>query len=60
MTAEFERAGTGGEVLRNFLLELGVLALLAVSLALAIFLLRRSVEGSQSLGEGMEERRSIG
>ena len=51
-----ERAGTGGEVLRNFLLELGTLALLAVSLATAIFLLRRSAGGSESLGAGMEER----
>ena len=56
VTAEFERAGTGGEVLRNFLLELGTLALLAVSLATAIFLLRRSAGGSESLGAGMEER----
>ncbi len=43
-------------MLRNFLLELGTLALLAVSLATAIFLLRRSAGGSESLGAGMEER----
>lgn len=42
ITAESEGAAIGGRMLTNFLLELGVLALLAVALSIAIHLLRRS------------------
>ncbi len=42
ITAESEGAAIGGPMLTNFLLELGVLALLALSLSIAIYLLRHS------------------
>jgi uncharacterized membrane protein (DUF373 family) len=42
ITAEAEDASIGGRTLTNFLLELGVLAALAMALAVAIYLLRRS------------------
>src|SRR5579884_591049 len=41
VTAEFERTALSGRALTNLLLELGLLALLVPSLALAIFLVRR-------------------
>jgi uncharacterized membrane protein (DUF373 family) len=42
VTAEFERTSLSGRALTNLLLELGILALLVPSLALAIFLVRRT------------------
>lgn len=42
VTAEFERAALSGRALTNLLLELGLLGLLVPSLAVAIFLVRRS------------------
>lgn len=42
ITAESEGAAIGGRMLTNFLLELGVLAVLAMALSTAIYLLRRS------------------
>jgi uncharacterized membrane protein (DUF373 family) len=42
VTAEFERAAVSGRALTNLLLELGLLALLVLALAAAIFLVRRS------------------
>ena len=49
ITAESEGAATGGRMLTNFLLELGVLALLALTLSAAIHLLRRSVRATDAL-----------
>jgi uncharacterized membrane protein (DUF373 family) len=42
VTAEFERTAISGRALTNLLLELGLLGLLVPSLAIAIFLVRRS------------------
>jgi uncharacterized membrane protein (DUF373 family) len=42
VTAEFERTALSGRALTNLLFELGLLALLVPSLALAIFLVRRT------------------
>jgi uncharacterized membrane protein (DUF373 family) len=41
VTAQFERLPSGGRVLTNFLLELGLLGFLALALAIAVRLLRR-------------------
>ncbi|MBA2644500.1 MAG: hypothetical protein H0U80_03545 [Solirubrobacterales bacterium] len=49
ITAASERAAIGGRMLTNFLLELGVLALLAMSLSIAICLLRRSASAAPAL-----------
>ncbi len=49
ITAESEGAATGGRMLTNFLLELGVLALLATALSIAIHLLRRSAPAASAL-----------
>ena len=40
VTAQFERLPAGGRLLTNFLLELGLLALLTLALALAVRLVR--------------------
>lgn len=45
ITAELERQTPGGRALTNLLLELGLLGFLALSLAVAIFLVRRSRSG---------------
>lgn len=42
ITAELERQTPGGRALTNLLLELGLLGFLALSLAVAIYLVRRS------------------
>ncbi len=42
VTAELERQVAGGRALTNLLLELGLLGFLALSLAVAIYLVRRS------------------
>jgi uncharacterized membrane protein (DUF373 family) len=42
VTAEFERATLAGRALTNLLLELGLLGLLVIALAVAIFLVRRT------------------
>jgi uncharacterized membrane protein (DUF373 family) len=41
VTAQFERLPSGGRVLTNFLLELGLLGFLALALAIAVRLVRR-------------------
>jgi uncharacterized membrane protein (DUF373 family) len=41
VTAQFERLPSGGRVLTNFLLELGLLGFLALALAIAVRLIRR-------------------
>lgn len=41
VTAQFERLPSGGRVLTNFLLELGLLGFLALALAVAVRLIRR-------------------
>jgi uncharacterized membrane protein (DUF373 family) len=41
VTAQFERLPSGGRILTNFLLELGLLGFLALSLAVAVRLIRR-------------------
>ena len=41
VTAQFERLPSGGRVLTNFLLELGLLGFLALTLAIAVRLLRQ-------------------
>lgn len=40
VTAQFERLPSGGQVLNNFLLELGLLGFLALALAVAVRLIR--------------------
>lgn len=42
VTAELERQAPGGHALTNYLLELGLLGFLALALAVAIYLVRRS------------------
>jgi uncharacterized membrane protein (DUF373 family) len=42
VTAQFERLPSGGRVLTNFLLELGLLGFLALTLAIAVKLVRRA------------------
>jgi uncharacterized membrane protein (DUF373 family) len=42
VTAQFERLPSGGRVLTNFLLELGLLGFLALALAIAVRLVRRA------------------
>lgn len=42
VTAQFERLPSGGRVLTNFLLELGLLGFLALALAIAVRLVRRT------------------
>jgi uncharacterized membrane protein (DUF373 family) len=49
VTAEFERPAAGEE-LRNLLLELGLLGFLALALAAAVFLVRRSAQAAPSSG----------
>jgi uncharacterized membrane protein (DUF373 family) len=44
VTAQFERLPSGGRVLTNFLLELGLLGFLALALAIALALVRRRHE----------------
>lgn len=44
ITAESEGVLAGGRTLTNFLLELGALSVLALALAIAIYLLRRSAD----------------
>jgi uncharacterized membrane protein (DUF373 family) len=46
VTADLERDAIEGHALTNLLLELGVLGLLVPSLAVAVFLVRRSKRGS--------------
>ena len=41
VTAQFERLPSGGRILTNFLLELGLLGFLALTLAVAVRLIRR-------------------
>jgi uncharacterized membrane protein (DUF373 family) len=41
VTAQFERLPSGGRILTNFLLELGLLGFLALALAIAVRLIRR-------------------
>jgi len=41
VTAQFERLPSGGRILTNFLLELGLLGFLALALAVAVRLIRR-------------------
>ena len=50
ITAESEGAAIGGRTLTNFLLELGVLAVLAVALTASIYLLRRSAASVKQTG----------
>jgi uncharacterized membrane protein (DUF373 family) len=42
VTAQFERPSAGGRALTNLLLELGLLGFLALAVATALFLIRRS------------------
>lgn len=42
VTAQFERLPSGGRILTNFLLELGLLGFLALALAIAVRLIRRA------------------
>lgn len=51
ITAELERQTPGGRALTNLLLELGLLGLLALSLAVAIYLVRRSRSGQSDHAE---------
>jgi hypothetical protein len=46
VTAQFERLPSGGRVLTNFLLELGLLGFLALALAVAVRLIR--LDGSSA------------
>lgn len=46
VTATLERQAPGGRALTNYLLELGLLGVLTLALAVAIFLVRRSGTGS--------------
>lgn len=46
VTAELERQAPAGRALTNYLLELGLLGVLTLALAVAIFLVRRSGTGS--------------
>ena len=45
ITAELERQAPGGRALTNQLLELGLLGVLTLALAIAIYLVRRSGQG---------------
>ena len=51
ITAELEQQTPGGRALTNRLLELGLLGFLALSLALAIYLVRRSRSGQSDQAE---------
>jgi uncharacterized membrane protein (DUF373 family) len=51
VTAELERQAPAGRALTNYLLELGLLGVLTLALAVAIFLVRRSGTGSS---EGLD------
>ncbi len=50
VTASLESFPASGRALTNLLLQLGGLSLLAVALAVAVYLIRRSAQGSTSTG----------
>lgn len=50
ITAEIEKLPQGGRALTNFLLELGLLALLVVAFGVAIFLIRRGAAAERMAG----------
>ncbi len=48
ITAEIEKLPQGGRALTNFLIELGVLALLVIAFGLAVYLLRRGAAAERA------------
>ena len=49
ITAETEALTENGRVLMNFLLELGILALLVIAFGVAIYLIRRSASQAREV-----------
>ena len=54
VTAELERQAPGGRTLTNQLLELGLLGVLTLALAIAIYLVRRGGPGGYDLAPGRD------